>query len=115
MWRRAIRCVHAQGASAPPVSMRAVQVATREDGKRPKPEDMYVSEVPLPTSEHGLVGPNDLLIKVGAAGINRPDVLQRMGAYPAPKGRETGFSTKTCAKAEATDYISRNLVQKHNL
>mgnify|MGYP003467615295 CR=1 FL=1 len=25
-------------------------------------------------------------VKVAAAGVNRPDVLQRMGLYPAPKG-----------------------------
>lgn len=28
----------------------------------------------------------EILIKVRAAGVNRPDVLQRMGAYPPPKG-----------------------------
>nr|WP_306268208.1 NAD(P)H-quinone oxidoreductase [Pararhizobium sp. IMCC3301] len=28
----------------------------------------------------------EVLIKVAAAGVNRPDVLQRQGAYPAPKG-----------------------------
>lgn len=33
--------------------------------------------------------PNELLIKVTAAGVNRPDVLQRMGAYPPPKGAST--------------------------
>jgi len=32
------------------------------------------------------VGLNDVLIKVQAAGINRPDILQRDGLYPAPKG-----------------------------
>lgn len=32
------------------------------------------------------VGANDILIKVQAAGINRPDILQRDGLYPAPKG-----------------------------
>lgn len=31
-------------------------------------------------------GPGQVLIKVAAAGVNRPDVLQRMGLYPAPKG-----------------------------
>lgn len=36
-------------------------------------------ETPVPTS-------NEVLIKVCAAGVNRPDVLQRMGAYPAPPG-----------------------------
>jgi NADPH:quinone reductase len=29
---------------------------------------------------------NQLLIKVAAAGVNRPDILQRMGGYPPPKG-----------------------------
>jgi putative PIG3 family NAD(P)H quinone oxidoreductase len=31
-------------------------------------------------------GPADILIRVAAAGINRPDVLQRRGAYPPPPG-----------------------------
>ncbi|MBV6657565.1 MAG: NAD(P)H-quinone oxidoreductase [Devosiaceae bacterium] len=30
--------------------------------------------------------PTQVLIKVEAAGVNRPDVLQRVGAYPPPKG-----------------------------
>lgn len=32
------------------------------------------------------IGPHEVLIAVHAAGVNRPDVLQRMGRYPAPKG-----------------------------
>ena len=31
-------------------------------------------------------GPGQVLLKVVAAGVNRPDVLQRKGLYPAPKG-----------------------------
>lgn len=31
-------------------------------------------------------GTSEILVKVVAAGVNRPDVLQRMGAYPAPPG-----------------------------
>jgi putative PIG3 family NAD(P)H quinone oxidoreductase len=31
-------------------------------------------------------GPGEVLIAVAAAGINRPDVLQRQGLYPPPKG-----------------------------
>ena len=38
-------------------------------------------KVPLPTLEE-----NQILIKVSAAGINRPDVMQRNGMYPPPKG-----------------------------
>jgi NADPH2:quinone reductase len=31
-------------------------------------------------------GPNEILIKVAAAGVNRPDVAQRSGTYPPPPG-----------------------------
>ena len=31
-------------------------------------------------------GPGEILIKVAAAGVNRPDVQQRIGAYPPPAG-----------------------------
>lgn len=31
-------------------------------------------------------GPGELLIRVGASGVNRPDVLQRKGHYPVPPG-----------------------------
>ncbi len=31
-------------------------------------------------------GAGEVLIKVAAAGINRPDILQRMGLYPPPEG-----------------------------
>lgn len=33
-----------------------------------------------------IAGPDDVLIKVVAAGVNRPDVIQRKGFYPAPPG-----------------------------
>lgn len=31
-------------------------------------------------------GPEEVLIRVAAAGVNRPDVIQRLGAYPPPPG-----------------------------
>lgn len=31
-------------------------------------------------------GPNEILVRVAAAGLNRSDVLQRLGRYPAPPG-----------------------------
>src|SRR4051794_9022178 len=31
-------------------------------------------------------GPGEILIKVHAAGVNRPDVAQRSGSYPPPPG-----------------------------
>jgi len=45
------------------------------------PEILSLGEVPVPA-----MGPGDVLIKVTAAGVNRPDIVQRMGFYPAPKG-----------------------------
>jgi NADPH2:quinone reductase len=45
------------------------------------PEALVPVERPMPT-----IGPGDVLIKVGAAGVNRPDVLQRQGRYPPPPG-----------------------------
>jgi NADPH2:quinone reductase len=32
------------------------------------------------------LGDGEILVKVAAAGVNRPDVMQRMGLYPPPKG-----------------------------
>ncbi len=34
-------------------------------------------------------GPDEVLVKVAAAGVNRPDVLQRLGLYPMPPGTPT--------------------------
>lgn len=50
------------------------------DGKG-GPEVLKAQQVPLPEP-----GPEQILIAVQAAGVNRPDVLQRKGFYPAPKG-----------------------------
>ncbi|MBV9101057.1 MAG: NAD(P)H-quinone oxidoreductase [Candidatus Dormibacteraeota bacterium] len=43
------------------------------------PEAMRVEDVPDPQT-----GPGDVLIRVAGAGVNRADVLQRMGFYPPP-------------------------------
>ncbi len=45
------------------------------------PEVLVAETRPLPTP-----GPGEILVKVAAAGVNRPDVLQRQGGYPPPKG-----------------------------
>lgn len=45
------------------------------------PEVLTLSTTPPPTPED-----NEVLIKVVAAGVNRPDVIQRQGLYPAPVG-----------------------------
>jgi NADPH:quinone reductase len=43
------------------------------------PDVMHLGEVPMPVPR-----PGDILIRVQAAGVNRPDVMQRLGAYPPP-------------------------------
>src|SRR5438132_8387361 len=44
-------------------------------------------EVLLPeTGSVPAPGPGEILVKVLAAGVNRPDVAQRSGAYPPPPG-----------------------------
>jgi NADPH2:quinone reductase len=40
----------------------------------------------LVDDERPVPGPGEVLIEVHAAGVNRPDVLQRSGNYPPPKG-----------------------------
>lgn len=45
------------------------------------PEVLVAAERPVP-----LPGPGEILIKVGAAGVNRPDIMQRRGQYPPPPG-----------------------------
>lgn len=57
-------------------TMRAV-VAVRPGG----PDVLEIAMTPRPTPGEG-----QILIRVEAAGVNRPDVLQRMGQYPPPPG-----------------------------
>ena len=59
-----------------PGTMKAIEI-TEPGG----PEALAVCERPVPAP-----GDGEVLIKVAGAGVNRPDVLQRMGAYPPPPG-----------------------------
>ncbi len=45
------------------------------------PEALIAEQRPVPTP-----GQREILIKVAAAGVNRPDVAQRTGNYPPPPG-----------------------------
>jgi len=45
------------------------------------PEVLKPVSRPVPTPGHG-----EVLVKVAAAGVNRPDVVQRLGLYPPPPG-----------------------------
>ncbi|MBL9036744.1 MAG: NAD(P)H-quinone oxidoreductase [Rhodospirillaceae bacterium] len=59
-----------------PAEMRAIEI------KQPGgPEVLVPTRRPVPKP-----GPDEVLIKVAAAGVNRPDVLQRQGGYAPPPG-----------------------------
>jgi len=45
------------------------------------PEQLVLGERPVPQPKAG-----EVLIAVAAAGVNRPDIVQRQGLYPAPPG-----------------------------
>lgn len=59
-----------------PQTMRQIRF-TRPGG----PEVIALETAPLPVP-----GPGQVLVKVAYAGVNRPDCLQRAGAYPPPPG-----------------------------
>lgn len=59
-----------------PSTMRAIEI-TEAGG----PDVLQVGERPVPEPGEG-----EVLIKVAAAGVNRPDVMQRLGMYPPPPG-----------------------------
>ena len=58
-------------------SMTAIAI---EGGKGPA-EALYAAQIDRPEPK-----PGQVLIQVRAAGINRPDIIQRMGGYPPPPG-----------------------------
>ena len=59
-----------------PTHMTAIEIGTPGP-----PESLRPVSRPVPQP-----GPHEVLIRVAAAGVNRPDVLQRKGAYPPPPG-----------------------------
>jgi len=56
--------------------MRAVEIAQPGD-----PDVLRTVERPVPRPADG-----EVLIRVDAAGVNRPDIMQRLGKYPPPPG-----------------------------
>jgi putative PIG3 family NAD(P)H quinone oxidoreductase len=50
------------------------------------PDALRVEEITLDPP-----GPGEILIRIAAAGVNRPDVIERMGFYPPPSGAPKGL------------------------
>src|SRR5690242_16097091 len=70
------------------------------------PEVLVPVERPVPRP-----GAGEVLIRVAAAGVNRPDVLQRKGAYPPPPGAPSipglEIAGEIVAVGEGVDEIGR--------
>src|SRR5579871_2266252 len=72
--------------------MRAIVV---EGGKGP-PEALKLGEAETPKP-----GPGQVLIRVAAAGVNRPDVIQRLGFYPPPPGAPATLGLEVAGEVAA--------------
>jgi NADPH:quinone reductase len=59
-----------------PANMNAIEISTPGG-----PEVLVPCQRPVPVP-----GPGEVLVRVAAAGVNRPDVIQRKGLYPPPPG-----------------------------
>lgn len=59
-----------------PTSMKAIAIKAAGG-----PDVLTPVQLPVPAP-----GDGEILVKVAAAGVNRPDVMQRKGLYPPPKG-----------------------------
>lgn len=60
------------------------------------PEVLRVVERPRPQP-----GDGQMLVRVHAAGVNRPDVMQRQGSYPPPPGASDVFGLELAGTVEA--------------
>ncbi len=75
-----------------PEMMQAIQI-TRPGG----PEVLKMAQMRRPEPHGG-----QILIEVAAAGINRPDILQRMGLYPPPRGAPQWPGLEVAGRVAAT-------------
>ncbi len=82
------------------------------------PEVIEIQEISVPTP-----GPDEVLVRVHAAGVNRPDLLQRIGKYPPPPGitdtpgleiagEIVGTGEKICALIAGGGYAEYAVVPK---
>lgn len=81
-----------------PADMTAIEIVGKGG-----PEVLQPATVAVPRA-----GAGQLLMKVEAAGVNRPDVMQRLGLYPAPKGHSEIPGLEVAGTvAEAGEGVSR--------
>lgn len=75
-----------------PATMTAVAIR----GGKGSAEALELTDLPTPTP-----GPGEILIRVRAAGVNRPDILQRMGFYPPPPGAPATLGLEVAGEVAA--------------
>jgi NADPH:quinone reductase len=92
--------VNKQVMSEIPSTMRAV-VAPEPGG----PEALRLADVAVPSP-----GPGEVLIKVAAAGVNRPDILQREGKYAPPAGAPETLGLEVAGTVVAAGDGARDLM-----
>lgn len=79
--------------------MRVIEI---EGGKGPA-EALRLAERPLPEP-----APGEIRIQVRAAGVNRPDIVQRLGLYPAPPGASDILGLEIAGEVDAVgDGVTR--------
>lgn len=66
------------------------------------PEVLHIATGPVPQP-----GPGELLLRVEAAGVNRPDVQQRMGSYPPPPGASPLLGLEVAGEVVASNGATR--------
>ena len=76
-----------------PETMTAVAITTPGG-----PEVLKAQSMPTPKP-----GAGQVLVKVAAAGVNRPDVAQRMGAYPPRQGTRRCPDLKSPARSRRSE------------
>lgn len=79
--------------------MKAIDI----DGGSGPAEALSLVERPDPVA-----GPGEIRIRVRAAGVNRPDILQRRGLYPSPPGAPAGLGLEVAGEVdEVGDGVTR--------
>ena len=71
--------------------MKAIDI----DGGSGPAEALRLVERPDPVA-----GPGEIRIRVRAAGVNRPDILQRRGLYPSPPGAPAGLGLEVAGEVD---------------
>lgn len=66
-----------------------------------EPDVLHLGHCPEPVA-----GVGELLIRVSASGVNRPDVLQRKGLYPAPAGASPVLGLEVAGTVVAGDVLA---------